>query len=1123
MALTRLKEFMTNLFRVLLGLAILALMLVLTVENTAAQTASTLVAGEAVVRVLQSDLDGVLLELSAPLPHLAMGDGELSLYETVLMSGFEVSDVPGAPQLPVRGVSVGVPAGSEVDLRVWGVAQQVLPGAHFLAPAPTRGMEVPPPDQWQLLLDTGTLPRTVTFAQDPAIYGADAYYPASPVRLAEVGQIRSQRVALVEFHPVQANPMSGELLYTSRAVVELTFRHPQGVDLLAGREAVPEVDSFERLLAESLVNYETARAWRMPRAPLVPAFLEGTPDPGYKVVVRKTGIYELTYTDLADAGLPVDTLDPAMLQIFHHDQEMAIYVAGEGDGSFDPGDYLLFYGEAIQGKYLKYTDDNVYVLTFGQEVHLPMSERNGAPPPAGASDFASFEETMHFETDEKYRSLMSGEDDDFARWYWAITVAPGEIEQTVVLTDVMPVTLADPLTASLRVSMYGYQDATHFVTVTVNPPETELGGFQWSGKRVPYLAEYEFDQGLLFSGTGNNTVRLGAILTGTETTSYPYLDWFEIDYHRAYRADGDVLAYTVDGTGVVVVDDFTSNPVGVEDLTTFDVTDPLSVTRVLGTVWEDNGLGQYQMRFANTVDGLQRFWTGLPGERLSPVSIELDNPSDPDLKSTANGADYIMISHADFITDVAELRDFYNAPDFRTVLVDVQDVYDEFSGGVFYPSAIRDFLAYAYDNWQAPAPSYVLLVGDGHYDFKGTAQGQYIPPYLAYVDLEIGETVADNRYVCVAGDDIFPDMALGRFPVNSRAEAQAMVSRSINYQQNPAPGDWNQRLLFVTDNDDGGGNFAEDYSDPVISETVPITYTTVTTIYYGTADYPTGSQYVDQMTAAIKTAISEGQLFVSYIGHAAISWWAHEKFFDTGDVGGLTNGDMLPIMLPMTCQEGFYARTSSSGLSEVIVRMTSGGAVASWAPTGWGVAKGHDYLEKGFLDAVFNQGIDRLGDATTAGKLNLWNGTTAYRDLIDTYVLLGDPALKINLPEELDPTGVSLASFTASLETATSVILRWETLTEVDTVGFHLYRARVGDAVPVRINGSLIASRTPPGSLSGAAYEFADDRVEAGVTYDYWLEEVDVYGQGTRYGPVQLRVPVVSGPEYRIFLPAIHR
>jgi hypothetical protein len=101
-------------------------------------------------------------------------------------------------------------------------------------------------------------------------------------------------------------------------------------------------------------------------------------------------------------------------------------------------------------------------------------------------------------------------------------------------------------------------------------------------------------------------------------------------------------------------------------------------------------------------------------------------------------------------------------------------------------------------------------------------------------------------------------------------------------------------------------------------------------------------------------------------------------------------------------------------LSEVLVRAVSGGAVASFAPTGWGVAAGHDYLQKGFYDAVFAGGVRRVGDATMAGKFHLWNDAPsgAYRDLIDTYGLLGDPALEINVfdtdlqvAKEVEPLG----------------------------------------------------------------------------------------------------------------------
>ena len=101
-------------------------------------------------------------------------------------------------------------------------------------------------------------------------------------------------------------------------------------------------------------------------------------------------------------------------------------------------------------------------------------------------------------------------------------------------------------------------------------------------------------------------------------------------------------------------------------------------------------------------------------------AIETDTASN--LQSTANGADYIVITHKDFAAAGGSRCATYRASQgLRAVLVDVQDVYDEFGYGLTGAAAIHDFLAYAYSHWQAPAPSYVVLVGDGHYDPKNYA------------------------------------------------------------------------------------------------------------------------------------------------------------------------------------------------------------------------------------------------------------------------------------------------------------------------------------------------------------------------------------------------------------------
>ncbi len=219
----------------------------------------------------------------------------------------------------------------------------------------------------------------------------------------------------------------------------------------------------------------------------------------------------------------------------------------------------------------------------------------------------------------------------------------------------------------------------------------------------------------------------------------------------------------------------------------------------------------YAALFEDEVTGPVSYWAS-GNQRLPDVqAIEQDTASD--LQSSANGADH----HADHASGLlgpgGHLSDFRASQGLRAMRVDVQDVYDEFGYGIVGIDAIHDFLAYAYGHWQAPAPSYVVLMGDGHYDPKdyyGYGRINYVPAYLAPVDPWMGETAADNRYVSLVGDDALPDMMLGRISVNSSAEAAVEVNKIIAYEESPEPGNWNEQVLAVADNADGAGDFAAD-------------------------------------------------------------------------------------------------------------------------------------------------------------------------------------------------------------------------------------------------------------------------------------------------------------------------
>jgi hypothetical protein len=117
----------------------------------------------------------------------------------------------------------------------------------------------------------------------------------------------------------------------------------------------------------------------------------------------------------------------------------------------------------------------------------------------------------------------------------------------------------------------------------------------------------------------------------------------------------------------------------------------------------------------------------------------------------------------------------------------------------------------------------------------------------------------------------------------------------------------------------------------------------------------------------------------------------------------------------------------------------------------------------------------------------------------------------LSLSIDLIPTAVELVSFEA-IPKARGIRIAWETASEIDTLGFNLYRAESLDEVPTRLNDSLIPAGAP-GSPGGESYTWLDRPVEAGHTYFYWLEDVDLSGRATRHGPVSA-TPKFKKPKF---------
>ena len=323
---------------------------------------------------------------------------------------------------------------------------------------------------------------------------------------------------------------------------------------------------------------------------------------------------------------------------------------------------------------------------------------------------------------------------------------------------------AGSLTASLEFRLAGNTTGTHHVRILLNGNQVYDGA--WSGRTV-ITPTVSFPQSYLTSGA--NTLRLQLVNdTPGQGLDQIYTDWFSLSYARTYASEGDRLLFGGDASGPIkyAVTGFTTASVEL-----YDVTDPAQPIQLTGfTAAPEAGLGNV-LRFGDNRPSARRYLALALAQRRAPLPTEitLDTPSD--LLTPTAGADYILISHADFLSAVQPLAARRSAQGMRVAVVDVQDVYDQFGYGMMSAEAIHDFLAYAYANWPGDPPTHVTLVGDGTYDFRhylDTASGvTYLPPYLAMVDLDGSETAADNRFVTVSGGDSLPDMHVGRLPANT--------------------------------------------------------------------------------------------------------------------------------------------------------------------------------------------------------------------------------------------------------------------------------------------------------------------------------------------------------------------
>jgi hypothetical protein len=310
-------------------------------------------------------------------------------------------------------------------------------------------------------------------------------------------------------------------------------------------------------------------------------------------------------------------------------------------------------------------------------------------------------------------------------------------------------------------------------------------------------------------------------------------------------------------------------------------------------------------------------------------------------------------------------------------VVDIENIYDEFSYGAHGSQALKDFLWFAATRW-TNAPRYVVFVGDASYDprnYMNVGDFDFIPTKL--VDASFSETASDDWFSDF-DDDGIADIPVGRLPVRTVAEANLVISKIVNF----APANVPQRALLVADTQ-GDYPYNFEQSNDEVEALLP-SGMTAQKVYRRLEPSDV------QAKADIIVALNSGQALVNYSGHGNVDAWTGGGIFTATDAAALTNADKLPFVVVMDCLNGYYHDPRLAGMAEVLLSAPDGGAVAAFASSGLTLPEGQHAMGRQLYVLLYGAQPIALGDAIKLAK-----AATADIDVRRTWILFGDPSTKI--------------------------------------------------------------------------------------------------------------------------------
>lgn len=385
--------------------------------------------------------------------------------------------------------------------------------------------------------------------------------------------------------------------------------------------------------------------------------------------------------------------------------------------------------------------------------------------------------------------------------------------------------------------------------------------------------------------------------------------------------------------------------------------------------------------------------------------------------------------------NVLKSQDWANInPNSKIVLL--KDIYDQYSGGEADLGAVRAYLRFLHSFYKDangnPVLKYVTLVGAASYDFFDRLPGNtnYIPIYQSFGEQKTSNFSLDDYlgYLTEGQGDLRLgqsklDVIIGRIPARTESEVVQFFEKRKKYASTKSLGAWRSRITFVTDDIDEAWEKeftfeSEDYAQ-YIAKNHP--YLRVNRIYADAFVQKTNgnNEAYPEASTAIKKSFEEGSLFVNYQGHGGETGWGQEAFFDIPTINSLNNPYKIPVLFTATCEFSRFDNPALQSAGEKTLFRKNGGAIALMTTTRTVWVSGNSIINEAFWKNYGfpkpNESIPTLGDLY--GRLK---NRPRLNSEDNKFALLGDPSMKLAFPEHVvvldSVNGASFDQFSDTLK-----------------------------------------------------------------------------------------------------------